>query len=88
MPLAPLPVRVIESARRKKTVSARIVDDTIEVRVPAHMRAAERERHVADLVRRLEKKRAKGTVDLAARARELARRHDLPEPTTIVWSEA
>ena len=87
MPLAPLPVRVIESARRKKTVSARIVDDTIEVRVPAHMRTAERERHVADLVRRLEKKRAKGTVDLAARARELARRHDLPEPTTIVWSD-
>lgn len=87
MPLHPLPVRVIESSRRKKTVAARIVDGTIEVRVPASMRTAERERHVADLVQRLEKKRAKSAVDLPDRARALARRYDLPAPRSIVWSD-
>ena len=84
---SPLPVRVIESPRRKKTVAARIVDDTIEVRVPAGMAATERDRHVADLVRRLERKRSADAVFLADRARMLARRHDLPEPTSIVWSD-
>lgn len=87
MTATPLAVRVIESTRRKKTVAARIVGDTIEVRVPAGMGAAERERHVADLVRRLEKKRAKSGVDLVERARTLARRHDLPVPRSIVWSD-
>lgn len=82
----PLPVRVISSARRKKTVGARIVDGVIEVRVPATLDAAERDEHVADLVSRLERQRAAGRIDLAERARVLGRRFGLPVPSHIDWS--
>ncbi|MGI9604848.1 MAG: M48 metallopeptidase family protein [Acidimicrobiales bacterium] len=85
-PLPPLPVRVIPSSRRKKTVAARIVDGVIEVRVPARLRAAERERHVRALVDRIERKRVGSEIDLTARASDLARRFQLPEPTSIAWS--
>ena len=81
-----LPVRVIESARRKKTVAARVVDGVIEVRVPAGLDEPTRRQYVADLVSRLERQRAAGHVDLTDRARRLARRYDLPAPDSIDWS--
>lgn len=83
---APLPIRVIASARRKKTVAARIVDGVIEVRVPETLDAATRDEHVANLTSKLERQRAAGPIDLDERARRLARRFDLPRPDTIVWS--
>jgi len=83
---APLPVRVISSSRRKKTVAAQIVDGVIEVRVPAALDAATRDEHVADLVGKLERQRAAGRIDLAARAGVLARRFALPVPSDISWS--
>lgn len=85
MPTA-LPVRVIASPRRKKTVAARIVDGVIEVRVPSSLDAATRDEHVADLVAKLERQRTSAHIDLEGRARALARRYDLPEPDTISWS--
>ncbi len=84
--MEPLPVRIIESTRRKKTVAARIVGDTIEVRVPAGMQAAERNNHVRKLAARLEKQRSTAEIDLMERARTLAARHDLPVPASVGWS--
>ncbi len=81
-----LPVRITASTRRKKTVSARIVDGVIDVRVPAAISVDERNRHIRDLARRLERKQTSTEIDLAARARKLAATYQLPEPTTIVWS--
>ncbi len=86
MASAELPVRVITSARRTKTVAARIVDGVIEVRVPARLDPASRDQAVSSLVAKLERRRAAGRIDLPARARELANRHDLPVPTRISWS--
>ena len=83
---APYPVRVIRSAKRHKTVSARVVEGAIQVRIPAWMSEEQADRTVADIVARLEEKRRCGGVDLEARAQELARRFDLPAPASIRWS--
>lgn len=83
---APYPVRVIRSAKRHKTVSARVVKGAIQVRIPAWMSEEQEDRTVASIVARLEEKRRCGGVDLEARARELARRFDFPEPASIRWS--
>ena len=79
-------IRVISSARRKKTVSARWVDEGIEVRVPAALSKAERDRHVKDLTDRLIKRREVTRIDLVARAAALAKEYGLPVPNSITWS--
>lgn len=81
-----VPVNVITSARRKKTSSAKWVGETIEVRVPDHLSAAERDRHVADLTERLLKRRIADRIDLTKRAKALAKEYGLPEPASITWS--
>lgn len=91
LPLAQLegvdvPVRIIESTRRKKSVSARLVDGVLNVRVPAGIDVDERNAHIRQLATRLARRQATETIDLLARARQLARRYDLPEPSSVVWS--
>ena len=81
--LAPLEVEVIRSAKRRKTVSASIVGGKVVVRMPTYMTKAEEEEYVATLVARLERQRRSEVVDLPDRARTLALRYDLPEPTSI-----
>ena len=81
-----LPVKVITSARRKNTVSARIVDGTIEIRMPEGLSSAEQQQHIDDLTSKLDRKRSSRDLDLPKRARKLAREYSLPEPSSIVWS--
>lgn len=80
------PVEVIRSDRRVKTVSARIVDGVIRVRIPSWMSAADERRFVTDIVGRIERERRSHGVDLEARARALAAEFDLPTPASIRWS--
>ncbi len=71
-------VRIIRSSKRHKTIQARKVGDTLEVRVPANMSDAELEPHVAKLVERMERRTAKADLDdeaLEKRARELNRQY-------------
>jgi predicted metal-dependent hydrolase len=87
-PGAPAPafaVRVIRSARRTRTSSARLVGDTLEIRLPAWMSATEEAHWVAEWTRRFRARLVTDRVDLPARARQLARRHALPEPNEIRW---
>ena len=78
-------VSVLRSARRRKTVSARLVDGVLEVRVPAWMSKAEEARYVEQMVGRFERKASTDAIDVEARARALARRHDLPQPVSVRW---
>jgi len=80
-------VRVIRSAKRKKTSAARVVDGVIEVRIPAWLDAAREAEVVADLVGRIRKSLAVADtpIDLQERAVELAAIYDLPEPSDIRW---
>jgi len=82
----PFPVEVIRSSRRQKTVSARVVDGRIRVRIPAWMSVADEQCFVADVVERIEQKRRSTGVDLEKRARELAATLDLPMPASIRWA--
>jgi hypothetical protein len=87
-PPAPLfRVELIRSKRRRKTVGARLVGDVLRVTVPGWMSAAEANRWADRMIARFERSVSAERFDLAARARTLARRHDLPLPATISWSE-
>jgi predicted metal-dependent hydrolase len=72
------PIRIVTSPNRRRTVSARMVDGVLELRVPAAMPVAERaewaERMRVRLERRLRRARPTDAV-LEERARALNRRH-------------
>lgn len=78
-------VEVVRSARRRKTVQARVVGGVLQVRIPAAMSAAEEQRWVAEMSRRIERRHRAQGVDLEARAEALARRHRLPRPRSVRW---
>jgi predicted metal-dependent hydrolase len=77
------PVRVIRSPRRRRSAHAQLIDGEIVVRIPARMSKADEAIYVADLVERIEKREQRSAIDLEARARELARRYELPVPASI-----
>lgn len=81
----PPPVRVIRSARRRKTAQARLVGGVLEVRVPAGISAAEEQELVERFHQRIRKQRTTHGIDLAERAASLAATYDLPEPASVRW---
>jgi predicted metal-dependent hydrolase len=81
------PVEVIRSERRVKTVSARIVDGVIRVRIPAWMSEADEHKFVDDVVTRIEQQRRSHAIDLVARAAGLAEKFDLPHAQSVRWSK-
>lgn len=78
-------VSVLRSDRRRKTVSARMVGDVLEVRLPGWMGAADEAKWVEEMRRRFERKRSTDQIDVDARARKLATRYDLPQPASVRW---
>jgi len=82
-----LPVDVVRSKRRKRTIQAYVVDGRVRVLVPAGLPLDEETRLVDSMVARVTRRFTSTTVDLDARARQLARRYDLPVPTTVEWSD-
>ena len=81
------PIKVIRSDRRVKTVSARIVEGVIRVRIPSWMTSRDEAEFVSDIVDRIERQRRSHGIDLANRARVLAEKFDLPLPASIRWSK-
>lgn len=79
-------VLVIRSPRRRKTAQARMVEGVLEVRIPGHASRAEEARLVRSFRERFERSEQAERIDLVARARRLAARFDLPEPTEITWA--
>jgi predicted metal-dependent hydrolase len=82
-----LPVDVIRSRKRRKTVQAAVVDGRIRIHMPAWMSQQDEDLYVANLVERLQKRYQSDHVDLEPRTRRLARRHDLPQPRSVRWSD-
>lgn len=81
-----IPIEVIRSKRRKRTVQAAMSDGRLEVRVPEGLDPAEEERLVEQVTRRALRKLTSSHIDLTERARRLARRYHLPEPESVEWS--
>ena len=89
MPQEP-PVEIIRSANRTKTASARMVEGTLVVRVPANITKEEEQRLVRELMPRVLRKvrRAEGKLpDIKRRAADLNRRYfaDKLRPREIKW---
>lgn len=76
---------MIRSPRRRKTVQARKVGGVLRVSIPATMSTADEQRHVAEMVRRMERRSESSVIDLAGRAAGLASAHGLPRPVSIRW---
>ena len=81
----PLPVDVVRSAKRRKTVEAKVVDGRIRLLIPARMSRREERHWVTTMQERLAPKADPARVDLTERARILAKRYRLPEPASIRW---
>jgi predicted metal-dependent hydrolase len=82
-----LPVEIVRSARRRRTVGAQVKQGVLVVTVPSWMSHADAERHAQEFRRRFAKRLAAGAVDLHRRAAELAAAHGLPTPADIAWRE-
>lgn len=70
----PTEIEVIRSARRRRTVQARLEGDKMVVRIPAHMSRTEEETVVAEMVAKLKRKTTSSRVSdeqLLARAEQL-----------------
>ena len=80
-----LRAEVIRSKRRRRTVEAEQVGDTVRISIPAAMTKAEEEHWVDVMVRRFERRTAAAEHDLTERARSLADRYGLPHPVSIEW---
>src|SRR5947209_4394649 len=85
-----VPVEVVRSARRKRTISAGRVGDRIVVHVPARMSRAEEQQWVDRMVRRVlggERRRLRSDDDLLVRATELSRTYldGGPRPAAVRW---
>jgi predicted metal-dependent hydrolase len=78
-------VEVVRSPRRRKTVQAREVAGVLQVSIPASMTLAEEQHWVSEMVGRMERRAAAGSVGLEERARTLAYRYGLPLPDSIRW---
>ncbi len=78
-------VRVIRSARRRKTAEARMVDAVLEVRIPGRSTVAEERELVEHFRSRFQRARDGEALDLERRAAHLADRHGLPRPRSIRW---
>jgi predicted metal-dependent hydrolase len=80
-----LRAEVVRSKRRRRTVQAEQVGDTVRISIPAAMTKAEEEHWVGVMVRRFERRVAATEDDLTARAEALADRYGLPRPASIRW---
>ena len=80
-------VVVERSARRKRTVGAQMVGDVLRITVPSWMSRAEEDHWVDVMSGRFRRKMSTDRIDLHERMLALSRRHDLPRPREIKWSD-
>ncbi len=82
----PFHVEVTRSKRRKRSVGAQLVGDTLRVAIPSWMSRTEEAHWVAEMSRRFARKMSSDRIDLRTRANRLASRHRLPRPAEIRWA--
>jgi predicted metal-dependent hydrolase len=81
-----LPVDVIRSKRRKRTVQAYIAEGRLRVMVPDGLSPDEEARLVEQMTARISRKVSSAGVDLDGRAKALAGEYGLPTATSVEWS--
>ena len=71
----------MRSAKRRKSVSARIVDGRIVIRMPQWMTKKQEAEYVTDLVAKLERQNTARTIDLPRRAASWPSGTTCPSPS-------
>jgi predicted metal-dependent hydrolase len=84
---APFNVEVTRSKKRKRSVGAQLVGDTLRIAIPSWMSSDDEAHWVGEMSRRFARKQSTDRIDLTERAASLARRHRLDRPTEIRWSD-
>jgi predicted metal-dependent hydrolase len=82
-----LPIDVVRSNRRKRTVQAYVTEGRLRVLVPAGLSSDEESKVIETMVARATRRLSSFDVDLQARAEALATKYALAVPTTIEWSD-
>ena len=80
-------VELVAGTRRRRHVEGVLVGDVLRVAYPPRMSRVEAAQIAEELRVRMERRVAADRLDLAARARALARRYDLPRPIRVEWSD-
>ena len=83
---APFAVEVRRSTRRRRSVGAELVGDTLRVTIPSWMSRAEEAQWVHEMSRRFSRRLSTDRIDLTRRAAGLARRYQLDRPAGISWA--
>ncbi len=84
----PFDITVRRSTRRRRTVGALMRGGVLEISLPSWMSAAEEHHWVGEMSSRFRRQLSADRIDLPTRAATLARRHGLPVPSEIVWSDS
>jgi len=83
----PFVVEVTRSAKRRKTVGARLVGGVLRIALPSWMSKAEEAHWVREMSGRFQRKMSADRLRLDERATTLARRYDLRRPDSIRWAD-
>ncbi len=80
-------IELVRGTRRRKHVEAVLVGDRLRVSFPRWMSLTEAQEVAEELAERMRRRVDPSSIDVAARARRLARQLDLPRPKTVRWSD-
>lgn len=78
-------IELVRGTRRRKHVEAVLVGDRLRVSFPRWMSIDEAQVTAQELAERMRRRTDSAAIDVAARARRLAREHGLPRPASVRW---
>jgi predicted metal-dependent hydrolase len=78
-------IELVRGTRRRKHVEAVLVGDRLRVSFPRWMSLDEAQHTADELAERMRKRVDPSCIDVAARARRLAREYGLPRAKTVRW---
>ena len=79
-------IELVRGTRRRKHVEAELVGDRLRVSFPRWMSLADAQEAAEELAERMRRRIDPARIDVAARARRLAREHGFPRPKRVQWS--
>jgi predicted metal-dependent hydrolase len=78
-------IELVRGTSRRKHVEAVLVGDRLRVSFPRWMSVDEAQVTAQELAERMRRRTDSSAIDVAARARRLAREYALPRPQTVRW---
>ena len=78
-------IELVRGTRRRKHVEAVLIGDRLRVSFPRWMTIDEAQVTAQELAERMRRRTDSSAIDVAARARRLARDYGLPRPRSVRW---